>query len=171
MKSIQIENKTIQIPDDRYDELVKEFCGSKRWKPSRGDRYYYVTACGNIVNQNGLSEGINIQSETGKIKTLVNTNNCFRTKTEAEEKLAYINALAEINEYIAEIDMALENIDWNDNWEKFFISYNYKTKKFVVASTLIHAEMIVIPYLKSKELALDLIANQSHNLKVVAGVR
>ena len=93
--------------------------------------------------------------------------NCFRTKEEAEQKLAYINALAEINEYIAENERKYAK----DKSHRYMFEWSIEEKhfypKFISREYILATNLIV----ESQELAIDLIANQSHNLRVVAGVK
>ena len=201
MKQITIENKTIQIPDDRYDELVKEFCkrceqssvvmlsnpvqytcikcnktwrdgdetpicdkqefcGSKRWKPVEGEYVYIVHPFGE-VQVASWSVGAAFHNH------LYRTGNCFRTKEEAEAKLAYINALAEINEYIAENEGKYAKDNYGINYvivQDSETLYGFDTNAWKGGTPLCSLTF------ESKQLALDLIANQSHNLRVVAGI-
>jgi hypothetical protein len=113
-------HKEIKELRERLIELEEkaEKCGKVLWHPEPNGIYYFVTTLGLVEN---------MSNTTHLDKTLVTTNNCF--KTEAHAKLA-----AEYKKDNFKIlKVVLENDDgWVADWKntsqgKFYVTYDYAT--------------------------------------------
>ena len=77
---------------------------SKRWKPNKDEKYWSVNDCGGMSMlywDNDVADN-----------WLYLTNNCFKTKKEAEEHKKQIEYTARYKNYIEEHS---EPLDWNNN--------------------------------------------------------
>ena len=121
-------NKLKQLEDDfnaQASEIKKQIeecdkkvpieeCDKKVWKLNKGDKYYLIAYTGGILDFH-----FNNDNYDNKI---IDFGNCFETKEEAKRKRFEIRLHRQLELF------ALENneteINWNDNSEKYMISYN-----------------------------------------------
>lgn len=112
-------NKLKQLEDyfnAQASEIKKQIeeCDNKVWKPNEGDKYYVVSIKGMVLKYKFINDNVD--------KELINFGNYFKTKEEAERKAFEIKLHRQLELF------ALENneteINWNDNSEKYMISYN-----------------------------------------------
>lgn len=99
---------------------------NKSWKPGWGERYYTISNDGTLINL--LCTNDNTDERTFTI------GNCFKTKEEAEFALEKQKVITELKRF------ALENneceLDWNNEYHKFYLYYDYKTGKIAVVSNM-----------------------------------
>ena len=111
-----LKNKDIELTDEELDELnAQRDEKTERFVPTKGDNYWFVPSSGMV------STMIWKNSNTDNYR--LSQGNVFRTREEAEAKLAYNEAVGTIREYILE-----QNGDWmpsrkedkyylcHDNW-------------------------------------------------------
>lgn len=100
----------------------------------------------------------------------LNTGNVFLNREEAQAKQTYNTALAEVNKFIREEGLALENVDWGDfSQGKWYFYYDYNDDIFEPCETHQLQEIRLLPYLKSKEACDLLIEKQKSNLLILMG--
>ena len=91
---------------------------NKVWKPELNEMYYAISDVVNIFETRNNSEIDDKRHNIG---------NCFKTKEEAEFALEKQKVFTELKRF------ALENneceLDWNNEYHKYYLFYNYKTGK------------------------------------------
>ena len=97
----------------------------KVWKPEIGERYYHIRCdAWNMINSYNWNDD-------SYDKRYYEIGNCFKTKEEAEFALEKQKVFTELKRF------ALENnereLDWNNEYHKYYLFYNYKTGKVDVA--------------------------------------
>ena len=109
-----LKNKDIELTDEELDELnAQRDEKTERFVPTKGDNYWFVPSSGMV------STMIWKNSNTDNYR--LSQGNVFRTKEEAEAKLAYNEAVGTIREYILE-----QNGDWMPSSEenKYYICHD-----------------------------------------------
>ena len=111
-----LKNKDIELTDEELDEInAQRDEKTERFVPTKGDNYWFVQSNG-MVN---TMTWINLSTEN----YLLSQDNVFRTREEAEAKLAYNEAVGTIREYILE-----QNGDWmpssNSNGKKYYLCHD-----------------------------------------------
>ena len=113
-------NKLKQLENDFNAQVADikkqiEECDKKVWKPNKlGEEYYSILTYGEVGIYEFYDDDID--------KKVIGSGNYFKTKEEAERKAFEIKVHRQLELF------ALENnetkIDWNNNSEKYMISYN-----------------------------------------------
>lgn len=137
----------VEIDEEKEKQLkeilgIKEIENQKRRKPERNEEYYYVDLYGDIENywwKDGKDDNF-----------LYLTNNCFKTKEEAEFYLEKLKVYYELKNFAVE------------NGEKIDL-YTQEKIKYVIAFSVLNQKITIIPitsildigqiYFSSKELA------------------
>ena len=108
-----LKNKDIELTDEELNAQRDE--KTERFVPTKGDNYWFVPSSGMVSTMRWIN------SNTDNYR--LSQGNVFRTREEAEAKLAYNEAVGTIREYILE-----QNGDWmpsrkedkyylcHDNW-------------------------------------------------------
>lgn len=153
-------NKQIDIMKVSYgDKVVWERKESTYWEPKEGESYYHLNSFGYIIRFSNNSD---------VDKSLFNTQLVFKTKEEAEKHLLKQQAKMRVIKEIARL-----NEGWTPNWEnddeiKFFIG---GLDKELVVELLVEIKTTNNNlYLKSKELAFQLIETHEKDLKLMLEV-
>jgi len=101
-----LKNKDIELTDEELDELnAQRDEKTKRFVPTKGDNYWFVQSSGMVNTMTWMN------SNTDNYR--LSQGNVFRTREEAEAKLAYNEAFGTIREYILE-----QNGDWIPDWDE-----------------------------------------------------
>lgn len=107
---------------EEQEKQIKDFLeikNSKKWRPKKDESYFYVASSGAIIDV------IYAQPEYSDYQFHVLTNNCFKTKEEAEFRLEQIKIYNEIKDFANENN---NKIDWhNSSQDKWHIYLNYTT--------------------------------------------
>lgn len=133
----------IEIDNDKLSELVGFNIEHKNenWAPKKGERYYYI-------DLDGEAESCDFD-ETNPIDSyLYYTNNCFKTKEEAEFRARQIEVYNELKNFA---DGNNDEINWEDGSEKYFMYYMHGFDILHIDSTRAVAYPGQI-YFSSKEL-------------------
>lgn len=130
---------------EEQEKHIKEYLGfkeSKKWKPKEGEKYFYLDSSGTIDYDTYIKVDVDIYR--------VFTNNCFKTKEEAEYRLEQIKVYNELKNFADENN---EEIDWeNTNKLKYFIRLDRCTN-LLVCDSYFSTQYIGQIYFSSKELA------------------
>ena len=156
----KIKGLEVEITDEQLDELIKERENKgKPWKPEKGEYYWFVGSWGDVScdDWRGSSEDI----------FYLKSNNVFKTKGEAEAKLDYLNAVIAVNAKIREL-----NDGWTPDWmdysqSKNNIRYNYDVSEFFITSHWQETEFSILNFIKSKELAEQVIKECAKELEII----
>lgn len=167
MKTIIIDDKKIEISDESYEALEKQFVTRDKailWKPEIGQTYYYVDEEENI----DYSHWNNCYSEN----LYYDIGNIFRTEEEAEEALetgwrAKRKAEVEILRFIAENGL---EYSWIKGKRNYLLVYCHLTNAFIADSWESYQHSI-LPYFKSEADAQKVIDAMTPQLKILFGVR
>ena len=133
------------------DWKIYEEKPTRIWKPEFGEKYYYITTSGDVAYNT---------FNTSLDEYRLSFRNVFKTVEEARkmvEKIKIINKLRE-----------LSNVDFNEDFDeqKWYITYNYRTKSIECDTTYHVQRMPFCIYFKNQEdcgNAIDLIGVE--NLK------
>ena len=109
-----LKNKDIELTDEELDELnAQRDEKTERFVPTKGDNYWFVPSSGMVSTMRWIN------SNTDNYR--LSQGNVFRTREEAEAKLAYNEAVGTIREYILE-----QNGDWIPDWDenKYYLCQN-----------------------------------------------
>lgn len=166
MKTITIDNKTIEISDESYEAFKKQFVKDSIREPEDGDEYWFIDPYGDA--EASYWGGTTTDAFCASI------GNCFQSEEEAEEALktgwvAYLQALKRLKDYIAENGLEFEP-DWSsyeDKWAVFFdhnkAAFGYDCYGVLQFSNL--------PYYKTEDDALQVIRDCEPELKILFGVK
>lgn len=139
----------VEFPEEQ-EKQIKECLGikeNKKWKPEEEETYYLVDSAGIICERKRCVAN---PSANMNDKFRILTNNCFKTKEEAEFRLEQIKVYNELKNFADENN---EEIDWKDNDTfKHYIYYNYQQKCLGI-SYMFSAKYIGQIYFSSEKLA------------------
>lgn len=166
MTQQEYENKIKEL-EKQIEELKTakiEESQLKRWKPKEkaNETYYLVTTNGEISNTRWLNDNFD--------KWLYLTDNCFKTKEEAEEYKKQIEYTARYKNYIEEHS---EPIDWkNKEQSKFCVRYDNTVEMFMVDEYTYYSYQGTI-YASSEQIIEDAIKEigEDNFKKYVLGVK
>lgn len=124
--------------------------------PSKGDEYYYCTSTGTVCNNTAESDDLKV--------------NVFKTRNEAQK--AYNKAVA-----IEKIKIRLLELqgDWEPNFNsdssKHIIFYNYNNIRFEGTTHSKVKFTLLIPYIKTSEIARTIINEFHEELKLIFEIK
>lgn len=99
---------------------VEEVKENIKLKFNNDEEYWYVNDLGRVNFTNWEDDNID--------NYRYDTNNCFKTKEEAEQHLENIKTEIELRQLAEELNKG-EKIDWNDIFQsKYFLYYNFTEK-------------------------------------------
>ena len=158
MKTIKLENVTIEISDKQYEELLMwAKPETKRWKPSVGEKLWYVDDWGDIDWY--------YWADTKSGNWHYNQGNCFKTKEEADEYKKYLEAYARIKQ-----SSSFEP-DWKDEYQdKWAIYYSYIAKELDFSRST-YCQYPVPAYYATEEEAELAIKDYGEDYKLILGVK
>lgn len=91
-------------------------CEYERWKPQKGEEYYYANIFGNVLS----TEWQNTQFA----KQLWLTNNCFQTYEQAEAEIEKILIRRQLEDIASRLNKG-EKINWKRTHQaKYYLRYN-----------------------------------------------
>ena len=117
---------TLEVTDERYEELLKESTLPKkqsRYVPKIREEYW--------SSHSGGGEYSSFWGSNSKVDLFrLGQGNVFKTQAEAEKHNAKLYVISEVTNYCYENDLVLE-CDWeNLTQEKWRIYYSFNDKKF-----------------------------------------
>jgi hypothetical protein len=114
MKLKELLNQCLDVElTEEQEEQIRKYLGvkPKRWKPEHSERYYYVDCYGEV--------DVAVFDENDELESFgLLTNNCFKTREEAEFRLEQIKVYYELKNFADENN---DEIDWNRNTCKYCI--------------------------------------------------
>lgn len=130
---------------EEQEKQIKDFLeikNSKKWRPKKSEKYFYVNCCGDI------DYCVNSDDEADMFGFL--TNNYFKTKEEAEFRLEQIKVYYELKNFA---DDNNDEIDWHNSsqskWCIYFDCSNLILKTTAWSSARFHGNV----YFASEKLA------------------
>jgi hypothetical protein len=151
-----LKNKTIELNDEELDNLNAQ--RDKKTEPERGTLYWYVDEEGGVYR--GTWADCNYE------KYRLSQDNVFRTKEEAEAKLAYNKAVGTIRMYILE-----QNGDWTPDYreKKYYLCYSswFTPHKWVSDLTRYNYRGVIGAYAKSEQIIKDTIEEYPEELEII----
>lgn len=128
---------------ERLEEEIEKLEENKgKWIPNKGETYYYVDIVFNVARNTNFFVEFD--------KEIVKHNKIFKTEKEAEDYADYLKALKKAS-------YEFTNEEWNDaNMSKYYISYDYDSRKLFANSSYIYREQKCI-YFKTLQEAKDFI--------------
>ena len=148
-----------QYPDveitEEQEEQIKKYLNikkNKKWKPNHNDDYFY------IHSQSIIGCTIFLKNnEVDKYRLL--TNNCFKTREEAEFRLEQIKVYYELKNFADEHN---DKIDWNDEKIKYCICNKYTDEtashRYIGINRACYVQSIGGIYFSSEKLAQQAMA-------------
>lgn len=132
---------------EEQEKQIKDFLGiknNKKWVPEENESYFFVD------NKGMIDKVLGAQPRCEDYQFRILTNNCFKTKEEAEFRLEQIKVYNELKNFADENN---DEIDWKDeNKDKFYINYIHSDKQISCFSANFIQDIGQI-YFSSEELA------------------
>lgn len=153
---------TLDLTDEQFEELQKQFGKKKSRTPNGGDRYWCIERNGGIEDSTWNNDIID--------KGRLSIGNIFLTKEEAQAEVDKRLALQRIKTFIAEQGLD-QDVDWEDVEWKYIIYFDYSYKRFIVTSFMWTHHHSPFGYFSKQKEAQLVIDNCSEDLKVVWGVK
>lgn len=145
--------KKLTVDDITSDdwELIEK--STQVWKPEEGETYFYISSVGDVESET-------YDSDTYIDNARLEFTNIFRTEEEANIMARKLQIIAKLRK--------LSNVDFNEDFDeqKWYITYNYRTKSIECDTTYHVQRMPFCIYFKNQEdcgNAIDLIGVE--NLK------
>ena len=154
---------TLEVTDERYEELLKEFTLPKkqsRYVPKEDEEYWFVDSVGGVM--------LSCWEENNKDDYFrLGQGNVFRTQAEAQKHSAKLHAISEVTNYCYENDLVLE-CDWTStNQAKWEISCRLGIVEFFPDCWSGRKNSNMLPILKSEEFCLQVIKEKEEALKLI----
>lgn len=126
----------LTLEDITSDDWELNEKSTQVWQPQYDEKYYYITTNGNVA-QDTFNPSFD--------KYKLSFKNCFKTRKEAQhmvEKIKIINKLRE-----------LSNVDFDEDFDeqKWYITYNHRTKSIECDTTYHVQRMPFCIYFKNQE--------------------
>ncbi|GEM_PF-6333690 len=164
MKTVTINNVQINEEDLLKAGYVKasEAKSKGRWKPKNGDVYWFYSDNCDIYTY--YWDG----SEVDRSKFAL--GNVFKTKEEAILASKRVIAKQKVIDKLREIE-SYEKISWNkQDQKKYFITFNYRTAKFVCHYTMFEQATDADFYTTDEKALIWIINNMKKELKLIFGI-
>ncbi len=159
--------KIIEELENSYPYVVKDLVTDLKsvledkpkgvWRAGEGEWYHYVDADGCIA---WLPDRREAENDFHYL-----TGNYFKTSRGGEVHKKYLMALGRVRHYI------LENFpfepDWEDEQEKWYISYAHRVKKFDALYCEKFEDASLLPYLETERRAFQVIKDCEADLKII----
>lgn len=128
------------------------------WKPEYGEWYYSVSDFGNVCHTKWENDHID--------NKVFNLSRMFKSKVEAEKHLRWLKA-----KRIIELEIARLNEGWTPNWDnsderKWVVAFDFDCKELDTLSYYIFKTLPNSMYLKSYDLAEQLIETHKEELTI-----
>lgn len=108
IEQLEREKEELEAKLNKLERQIKDFkekLKSKRWKPSKGEKYYFGRSAG--VDSYGLVGGCAVVGdETDNFRNSI--GNCFKTQEEAEFAIEQLKVLKELKDFADDNDK-----EWN----------------------------------------------------------
>lgn len=164
MKTITLENgKKVEISDESYAALSKAVTSSHMpWRAKEGGRYFFIDSMGDTCSSTEVNH------KTDDYRYL--TGNYYQTEAEAEKATARQRAISTVRMAILEANEGWVP-DWGDGCqEKLWVFYDYRPKRFIFTYNWLVVSNSVLPYIKTEQIAQDIINTYEKELKLIWGI-
>ena len=144
----------IEVMKEKVASMEKELNKPDEFKhfPSIGDTYYEVCSNGDIIGDYAYDD-----------RVIFNT---YKTKEEAQEAYNKADALKKIKRRLLELQ-GYWKPSFKDTFNKYVIVYNYNKMCFEDDAWKRIKYLILIPYIKTSEIARTIIDEMDDELKVI----
>lgn len=156
MKTIKIDNRTIEISDKSYEAFKKQFLVD-RWVPKEGEEYFLVDEDVCVVIDNWVGDKENFFR--------LGQNNVFRTREEAQNHAKKLQAISDITNWCWENGLAKEHSGEEKNFFIFWDGEEWDWMDDEECKTL-----LVLPYLKSIKACEQVIEKFGKELKLIFNI-
>ena len=133
IKDFLLKYKNVELTEEQ-EKYIREYLGikeSKKWRPTLGERYYYVDKFGDIDYCNFDDADLDVYR--------VDVNNCFKTEEDALFRLEQIKVYNELKNFADENN---EEIDWgNGDQEKYSFYFSHNTNSLIIDDSYMLHEM------------------------------
>jgi len=109
---VEVQDQELTEEQEEQIRKILNIKKNKKWKPKHNDEYFCVNSHGYIEHTTFIST-----NKVDEYRFL--TNNCFKTKEEAEFRLEQIKVYYELKNFADENN---DKIDWNSGKSKYYIS-------------------------------------------------
>jgi hypothetical protein len=166
MKITLKKDATIEVTDEQYAKLVAvgaiEKKSSLPWRAEKGEKYWSVDSYGDITAYTEDND------KTDDYRYL--TGNYFKEEAQAEAYKARQEAIGRVRLAILKANDGWEE-DWSDDTQtKWYILYAPLQKSFFAMYCNANKYSILLPHIKSKEIAEQILADHEADLKIIFGV-
>ena len=120
--------------------------------PSKGDEYYYYTSIGTLCSNTSADYELRV--------------NVYRTEEEADRAYNEAVAVEKIKRRIVELQGDWKP-DFNDDCSKLVIFYNYNNIRFECSTHTKVKFPLLIPYIKTSEIAKTIINEMEDELNLI----
>ena len=124
--------------------------------PSKGDEYYYYTSTGTVCNNTASNDDLKV--------------NVFKTRNKAQKEYNKAVAIEKIKRRLLELQG-----DWKPNFNydssKYVIFYNYNNTRFEGTTHSKVKFTLLIPYIKTSEIARTIINEMEDELKLIFDIQ
>lgn len=134
----------------------------KRWRAERNGAYFFLTYDGYTTNSH--------EEYSPTSNSRYNLGNYYQTKELAQAALDRQLALVRVNDRIMELNEGWEP-DWDDdNQQKYYVQYKHESVGIVYGSLYTWEIPNRLDYVKSSDVAFQIISECEDDLKVIFGV-
>lgn len=152
-------SEIIELNGKKYKLIEEEKKEYKRWRANKWEDYYAIVSNWEIEKSSHYSEPIH--------DLRYNMNNYFQTEKEAIKERDKRLAIVRVNDKILELNEWWEP-DWGNVGEyKYSIGYEYKYNNFSVGNNCYTQKCSKISYIKSEEIAEQIIKDHQEDLKLI----
>ena len=149
IKELLEQVRDVELTEEQ-EKHIKEYLGfkeSKKWRPTLGERYYYVDKFGDIDYCNFDDADLDVYR--------VDVNNCFKTEEDALFRLEQTKVYNELKNFADENNE--DEIDWeNGDQQKYSFYFSHNTNSLIIDDSYMLHEMGKI-YFLSRELVTQAI--------------
>lgn len=144
LKEFLEEYSDVEITEEQKEQIKKylNIKENKNWKPKTGEENFYVDCWGDVM------ETVFAENDKTDMYRLF-TDNCFKTKEEAEFRLEQIKVYYELKNFADENN---DKINWDDGSIKYHI-YIDKTYNCIHVDQAAFTQSIGQIYFSSREIA------------------
>lgn len=158
MPTIKLEDVSIDISQEDYNKIKKQFTKEEEW-PKIDDEYFYIARFGEIISDNFNDCYVDRERKR--------TGNMFRTKEEAEKERDKILAIQRVKDYIKK-EFGVFEPDWNDNTQvKYCVMFHYNENIFNCMSLFSFKLYSPFGYLKSEGDCKKLTKDKEEDLRII----
>ena len=120
--------------------------------PSKGDEYYYYISTGTLYSNTASDDELRV--------------NAYKTEKEADKAYNKAVAVEKVKRRIIELQGDWKP-DFNDDCSKLVIFYNYNNIRFECSTHTKVKFPLLIPYIKTSEIAKTIINEMEDELKLI----